>query len=141
MVAPSFRSATLAWRPSPLVDPGRRTWQRRSAATVQPRFRRPKVNGVPASAELKPRLCRWELTVVLRAIVLMGLALLCTACVNDDASSVMGYQAGAVRQEIPTTQALSVPARKTMADKVLTAIALERVTGRKPDPARLVENY
>ncbi len=26
---------------------------------------------------------------------------------------------------------------KTMAGKVLTAIALERVTGRKPDPARL----
>lgn len=29
------------------------------------------------------------------------------------------------------------PSRKTMASKVLSAIALERVTGRKPDPARL----
>lgn len=27
---------------------------------------------------------------------------------------------------------------KTLADKVLTAIALERVTGLKPDPGRLV---
>jgi hypothetical protein len=31
------------------------------------------------------------------------------------------------------------PGRKTMASKVLAAIALERVTGRKPDPARLSE--
>jgi type IV pilus biogenesis protein CpaD/CtpE len=31
------------------------------------------------------------------------------------------------------------PSRKTMASKVLSAIALERVTGRKPDPARLNE--
>jgi hypothetical protein len=31
------------------------------------------------------------------------------------------------------------PAKKTLASKVLTAIALERVTGRKPDPARLME--
>jgi hypothetical protein len=29
------------------------------------------------------------------------------------------------------------PSKKTMASKVLSAIALERVTGRKPDPARL----
>ena len=34
---------------------------------------------------------------------------------------------------------LATPTRKTIGDKVLTAIALERVTGRKPDPARLVE--
>jgi hypothetical protein len=31
------------------------------------------------------------------------------------------------------------PSRKTLASKVLSAIALERVTGRKPDPARLNE--
>jgi hypothetical protein len=30
-------------------------------------------------------------------------------------------------------------AKKTMGAKVLTAIALERVTGRRPDPARLAE--
>jgi len=29
--------------------------------------------------------------------------------------------------------------RKTMSDRVLAAIALERVTGLKPDPARLAE--
>lgn len=31
------------------------------------------------------------------------------------------------------------PAKKTMTDRVLTAIALERVTGLKPDPARLLQ--
>ena len=31
------------------------------------------------------------------------------------------------------------PSKQTMASKVLSAIALERVTGRKPDPARLNE--
>ena len=29
--------------------------------------------------------------------------------------------------------------QKTLASKMLTAIALERVTGRKPDPSRLAE--
>ncbi len=31
--------------------------------------------------------------------------------------------------------------KKTYAGKILTAIALERVTGRKPDPARFSELY
>ena len=31
------------------------------------------------------------------------------------------------------------PSKKTMASKVLSAIALERVTGRKPDPDRLTQ--
>jgi hypothetical protein len=32
-------------------------------------------------------------------------------------------------------------AKKTFSDRVLAAIALERVTGRKPDPARLNQPY
>jgi hypothetical protein len=42
----------------------------------------------------------------------------------------------------PPAQAAEVdrdPSKKTLASKVLSAIALERVTGRKPDPARLTE--
>jgi len=31
--------------------------------------------------------------------------------------------------------------KKTMSDRVLAAIALERVTGLKPDPARLAASY
>jgi hypothetical protein len=40
----------------------------------------------------------------------------------------------------PPAQAAEIdrdPGRKTLASKVLSAIALERVTGRKPDPSRL----
>ncbi len=37
------------------------------------------------------------------------------------------------------TAEISYARRKTMAGKVLTAIALERVTGLKPDPARFSE--
>lgn len=36
----------------------------------------------------------------------------------------------------PSKEVEPVPASKTLAGKVLTAIALERVTGRKPDPTR-----
>jgi hypothetical protein len=37
-----------------------------------------------------------------------------------------------------TVEPASQSYRKTMSDRVLAAIALERVTGMKPDPARLV---
>lgn len=37
------------------------------------------------------------------------------------------------------TMAEQAPPRKTMSDRVLTAIALERVTGLKPDPSRLAQ--
>lgn len=39
----------------------------------------------------------------------------------------------------PAQAAERDPGKKTMASKVLSAIALERVTGRKPDPSRLTE--
>jgi outer membrane murein-binding lipoprotein Lpp len=42
----------------------------------------------------------------------------------------------------PAAQASQIdrdPGEKTLAGQVLTAIALERVTGRKPDPARFAE--
>ncbi len=83
-----------------------------------------------------------------RAIILTLVPVLCAACANEHAPKVMGYQAAASPLAIaPATTAttpsapasLPVPVRKSMADKVLTAIALERVTGRKPDPARLAE--
>lgn len=70
-------------------------------------------------------------------IVLMG------GCANET-PLVAGYSAPM------STLAISAPPaeltsdgpmglRKTMSDKVLTAIALERVTGMKPDPARFAE--
>lgn len=83
-----------------------------------------------------------------RAVVLGSLPLLCAACANEPAPRVLGYQAS-----VPATMQTSrsgdlQPAgngetqpvmKKNMADKVLAAIALERVTGRKPDPSRLIE--
>ena len=85
-----------------------------------------------------------------RALILTLVPVLCAACANEHAPKVLGYQATAHPLSIaPAAAATStgslqggstlVPARKSMADKVLTAIALERVTGRKPDPARLVD--
>ena len=72
-----------------------------------------------------------------------GVALLVVGCANDSPTAVFGYQAGAplvgtaqAGESQPTDAQL---ARKTLAGKVLTAIALERVTGRKPDPARFSE--
>lgn len=37
----------------------------------------------------------------------------------------------------PGSETVDLSAEQTMAGRVLTAIALERVTGRKPDPAAL----
>jgi hypothetical protein len=45
--------------------------------------------------------------------------------------------AAGIERDTPVTAAQ--PVRKTLGGKVLSAMALERATGRKPDPARLVE--
>jgi hypothetical protein len=79
--------------------------------------------------------CERGFLVLLRAMVLAGLGLSCAACAGDSQSNA-GF-AGS-----PVTSALAAPApgqmpRKTMSDRVLAAMALERVTGLKPDPARL----
>ena len=83
----------------------------------------------------------------MRAVVLTGLPLICAACANEPGPKVMGFQSTANPLAIasasaaPTgalpAQPMALQPHKTMADKVLAAIALERVTGRKPDPSRL----
>lgn len=88
---------------------------------------------------------------VLRALLLGMLPLVCAACANEPGAKVMGYQAAGHPLAISPAQAaptgsipprtIPMPARKNMADKVLAAIALERVTGRKPDPSRLAEAW
>ena len=71
--------------------------------------------------------------VLIRAVVVLGLPLALSACANESATS----------QFLPTSALAAVeppPAdlpKKTMSDRVLAAIALERVTGLKPDPSRL----
>ena len=81
---------------------------------------------------------------LLRATILAGIGLSCVACAGD-AQTGAGFAGSPVASALaasPATSALAAPAagqmpRKTMSDRVLAAMALERVTGLKPDPARL----
>jgi len=66
------------------------------------------------------------------AILLLAGALLSGCANNQPLSTGFAPPAQAAEPERD-------PSKKTMASKVLSAIALERVTGRKPDPARLNE--
>jgi hypothetical protein len=68
------------------------------------------------------------------ALILAG-AMLAGCSVNEPLSS--GF-AGAARAA-ETERDQRDPGKKTLASKVLGAIALERVTGRKPDPSRLTQ--
>jgi hypothetical protein len=76
-----------------------------------------------------------------RLITAALVAIACSACANERSTRVLGYQ-GSAASIAPITTAAAAPApqdgqmRKTLASKVLAARALERVTGRKPDPAR-----
>jgi hypothetical protein len=66
------------------------------------------------------------------ALIVLAGALLAGCAANEPLSGGLAgpAQAAEVDQD---------PGKKTLASKVLSAIALERVTGRKPDPARLNE--
>jgi hypothetical protein len=62
-------------------------------------------------------------------------ALACGGCANERSETSFYYQTPTTGAAVASPHA----AKKTMGAKVLTAIALERVTGRRPDPARLAE--
>lgn len=66
-----------------------------------------------------------------------------SACANDQrpdtASLATGSLSLAATQVTAEPLDAPTPAKRTMTDRVLTAIALERVTGFKPDPARLLQ--
>ena len=72
----------------------------------------------------------WVGAMLARALLVLSTALLVSACTQSD-----GLQSnlGAPPEHTQTPD----PHKQTLASKVLGAIALERVTGRKPDPARL----
>ncbi len=73
--------------------------------------------------------------VLKRAVIVLGIPLALSACANEPTTS----------QFLPTSALAAAPLdpmpadlpKKTMSDRVLAAIALERVTGLKPDPSRL----
>ncbi|MGE0699046.1 MAG: hypothetical protein AB7O57_08125 [Hyphomicrobiaceae bacterium] len=81
-----------------------------------------------------------------RAAAVLLLAGVAAGCANDtpslagfaSSSSLAIANPAVVTGSLPLGDAKQ-PHRKTMSDRVLAAIALERVTGLKPDPARLVE--
>jgi hypothetical protein len=70
---------------------------------------------------------------LLRGAILILAGVLLAGCANNQPLST-GF-AGPAQAAEPDRD----PSKKTLASKVLSAIALERVTGRKPDPARLTE--
>jgi hypothetical protein len=65
--------------------------------------------------------------VLLRAMLVTGIAVACAGC-SGDSRMGSGFAAS------PVTSALAAPS----SGQVLAAMALERVTGLKPDPARLL---
>jgi hypothetical protein len=78
---------------------------------------------------------------IARAAVVLALTVLLSGCRNE----LVGMKLGGPGYG-PTTAAQAqerysidrLPA-KTMSDRILAAMALERVTGRKPDPARFLD--
>jgi hypothetical protein len=73
-----------------------------------------------------------------------AVALTCAGCANEQQPSYLGMRANAFRTGglgvvSPAGAASAEPAKKSLAAKMLTAIALEKVTGLKPDPARFAE--
>lgn len=61
-----------------------------------------------------------------------------TGCANERMQRVEFDQRPSMLGAGPVAGADIALPEKTLADKVLTAIALERVTGLKPDPGRLI---
>lgn len=86
------------------------------------------------------------MNVLARSALVLSLAMLAAGCASEapklagfattSSLAVAGPAVGvAATQQQPSAQSY----RKTMSDRVLAAIALERVTGLKPDPSRFAE--
>lgn len=77
---------------------------------------------------------------VWRSAALAAVALALAGCAQERGTAVFGYQAARPPETAELDPEMEAQLRKkTLASKVLAAIALERVTGRKPDPSRLTE--
>ncbi len=76
-----------------------------------------------------------------KSTALIAVALALTGCAQERGTAVFGYQTARAPEtaDIEAEMEARHLGKKSMAAKVLAAIALERVTGRKPDPARLTE--
>jgi hypothetical protein len=68
-----------------------------------------------------------------RILITLAASGLLAGCANYELTpSGLGMPASAAEVMVP-----EVMPKKTMSDRVLAAMALERITGLKPDPARL----
>lgn len=84
---------------------------------------------------------------LIRSAVVLTLASVVAGCANDATNltsfastpSALAIATPAAAAATEPTVAEPVAYRKTMSDRVLAAIALERVTGMKPDPSRLAD--
>lgn len=75
-------------------------------------------------------------TVFVRWTAVAVLVCACSGCATQSLDLPSGYGAQMADPEVPADQA-GFAREPTMASKILAAIALESVTGRVPDPARL----
>ncbi len=88
-------------------------------------------------------------TVLVRAAAIAVVALAVSGCANERSIGLMGlgFHGAASESAEPAADAATPPGeriptgdmKQTLGGKVLSAIALERVTGRKPDPSRFRE--
>lgn len=80
---------------------------------------------------------------LVRAAAIAVVALAVSGCANERTVGLMGLGFhGAASEASATPPAAGIPTgemKQTLGGKVLSAIALERVTGRKPDPSRFRE--
>ncbi len=81
---------------------------------------------------------------ILRWAWIAGVACLAAGCAKEDPGTVLGYGGGPLLSPAVAGEGASAGeadlTHQTLAGKVLSAIALERVTGRKPDPVRFNEH-
>lgn len=75
---------------------------------------------------------------LIRLAAVTVVALGAAGCANDSLSPGASLSTGSLKAEAaPAVGEQNFEGETTMAAKVLTAIALENVTGRTPDPSRL----
>jgi hypothetical protein len=80
---------------------------------------------------------------IARVTVALSLAVVLSGCRNEFESMKLGapmYSATSPAQAHERFGIDRLP-EKTMGDRILAAMALERVTGRKPDPARFLDSH
>ncbi|HWV82563.1 MAG TPA: hypothetical protein VNZ50_14130 [Hyphomicrobiaceae bacterium] len=79
---------------------------------------------------------------IARAGVALTMVLALAGCRSDLAEMKLGGPVYGTAAEAQAHERFSIDRlpEKTMGDRMLAAMALERVTGRKPDPARLLDH-